>query len=108
MSLRAATGRPACTELQCPNGRFLTGCSVRGAAVPAALCAKAAPGGVAGTSGRTAPFDRSDTLKTAPKDVAQDRHEGQYADEECAAGTAFTGRTGSARAPDALHCRTLR
>ncbi|MFI8089383.1 glycoside hydrolase family 5 protein [Streptomyces sp. NPDC086080] len=97
------------TKLQCPVGHFLSGYSVRGAAVSAALCAKAAPGEVAGTSGRTVWFDRSDNRGTDPKggDFAQGHYKGQCADDEYAAGIAFTGRIGSFRTPDALYCRTL-
>ncbi|MER6858201.1 glycoside hydrolase family 5 protein [Streptomyces pilosus] len=98
------------TKLQCPAGHFLTGYSVRGAAVSAALCAKAAPDGVTGTGGRTVWFDRSDNRGAHPKggDFAQGHYKGQCADGEYAAGIAFTGRIGSSRTPDALYCRTLR
>ncbi|MER6622827.1 cellulase family glycosylhydrolase [Streptomyces sp. NPDC000931] len=97
------------TKLQCPQGHFLTGYSVRGAAVSAALCAKAVPGGITGTSGRTVWFDRSDNRGTLPKggDFGHGHYKGQCADGEYAAGIAYTGRIGSSRTPDALYCREL-
>ncbi|MEU6886872.1 cellulase family glycosylhydrolase [Streptomyces viridosporus] len=97
------------TKLQCPEGHFLTGYSVRGAAVSAALCAKASPGAITATSGRTVWFDRSDNRGTLPKggDFATGHYKGQCADDEYAAGIAYTGRIGSSRTPDALYCRTL-
>ncbi|MCP9212322.1 glycoside hydrolase family 5 protein [Streptomyces sp. NEAU-Y11] len=97
------------TKLQCADGQFLIGYSVRGAAVSAALCAAAAPGKL-GTDGRTVWFDRGDNRGTAPRggDFAQGRYKGQCADGEYAAGIAYTGRVGSFRTPDALYCRTLR
>ncbi|MFI2378604.1 glycoside hydrolase family 5 protein [Streptomyces sp. NPDC018964] len=97
------------TKLHCPEGHFLTGYSVRGAAVSAALCAKAVPGGITGTGGRTVWFDRSDNRGPLPEggDFAHGRYKGQCADGEYAAGIAYTGRIGSSRTPDALYCRTL-
>ncbi|MER6676293.1 cellulase family glycosylhydrolase [Streptomyces sp. NPDC000983] len=94
------------TKLQCPEGSLLTGYSVRGAAVSAALCA---PGPVSATSGRTVWFDRSDNRGTAPKggDFAYGRYKGQCAENEYAAGIAYTGRIDSGRTPDALYCRRL-
>ncbi|NUL13320.1 glycoside hydrolase family 5 protein [Streptomyces lunaelactis] len=98
------------TKLQCPAGHFLTGHSVRGSAVSAALCAEAPSGSIPGTTGRTVWFDRGDNRGSAPKggDFAHGHYKGQCADDEYAAGIAFTGRVGSARTPDALYCRTLR
>lgn len=95
------------TKLQCPAGHFLTGYSVRGAAVSAALCAAAAPGSITGTNGRTVWFDRGDNRGQAPKggDFANGHYKGQCADDEYAAGIAYTGRLGSLRTPDALYCR---
>jgi len=100
---------PGYTKLQCPDGHFLTGYSVRGAAVSAALCAKASPGGITGTHGRTVWFDRSDNRGPSPKggDFANGHYKGQCADDEYAAGIACTGRVGSRRTPDALYCRKL-
>ncbi|GHH94147.1 glycoside hydrolase family 5 protein [Streptomyces capillispiralis] len=97
------------TKLQCPDGHFLTGYGVRGAAVSSALCAKAPPGGITGTSGRTVWFDRSDNRGAGPKggDFAHGHYKGQCADDEYAAGIAYTGRIGSRGTPDALYCRTL-
>uniref|UniRef100_A0AAU1I647 Glycoside hydrolase family 5 protein n=1 Tax=Streptomyces sp. NBC_00180 TaxID=2903632 RepID=A0AAU1I647_9ACTN len=96
------------TKLQCAEGQFLIGYSVRGAAVSAALCATA-PAGRLGASGRTVWFDRGDNRGPAAKggDFAQGRYKGQCADDEYAAGIAYTGRVGSARTPDALYCRKL-
>lgn len=96
------------TKLQCADGHFLTGYSVRGSAVSAALCV-AAPAGRLGTAGRTVWFDRGDNRGTAGKggDFAQGHYKGQCADDEYAAGIAYTARVGSARTPDALYCRRL-
>ncbi|WP_413758091.1 glycoside hydrolase family 5 protein [Streptomyces sp. MMBL 11-3] len=99
------------TKLQCADGRFVSGYSVRGAAVSGVLCA-VAPAGVitAGTGGRTVWFDRGDNRGAAPKggDFASGRYKGQCADDEYVAGVAYTGRLGSSRTPDALLCRKLR
>ncbi|MFS8200357.1 glycoside hydrolase family 5 protein [Streptomyces sp. CWNU-52B] len=97
------------TKLQCPDGRFLSGYSVRGAAVSGALCAAAPSGALTGTSGRTVWFDRGDNRGSAPKggDFANGHYKGQCADDEYAAGIAYTGRIGSSRTPDALYCRKL-
>ncbi|MDL2075627.1 cellulase family glycosylhydrolase [Streptomyces sp. GXMU-J15] len=94
------------TKLQCPSGHALTGYSVRGAAVSAALCTQA-PVGSAG--GRTVWFDRSDNRGASPKggDFAHGHYKGQCADDEYAAGIAYTGRIGSRKTPDALYCRPL-
>ncbi|WP_405825747.1 glycoside hydrolase family 5 protein [Streptomyces sp. NBC_01390] len=96
------------TKLQCADGHFLTGYSVRGSAVSAALCA-AAPVGRLGAGGRTVWFDRGDNRGPAAKggDFAQGHYKGQCADDEYAAGIAYTARLGSARTPDALYCRKL-
>ncbi|MGP3949075.1 glycoside hydrolase family 5 protein [Streptomyces sp. 7N604] len=95
------------TKLQCPARHFLIGYSVRGAAVSAALCAEA--GTALGTNGRTVWFDRGDDRPAAAKggDFAYGRHKGQCADDEYAAGVAYTGRVGSSKTPDALLCRKL-
>ncbi len=94
------------TKLQCPARHFLIGYSVRGAAVSAALCAAAHSS--LGTGARTVWFDRGDSRPPAAKggDFAHGRLKGQCADDEYAAGIAYTGRIGSARTPDALLCRT--
>ncbi|MDT0475837.1 cellulase family glycosylhydrolase [Streptomyces sp. DSM 41014] len=96
------------TKLQCAEGQFLTGYSVRGQAVSAALCA-AAPAGRLGGTGRTVWFDRGDSRGQAPRggDFAYGAYKGQCADDEYAAGIAYTGRLGSSRTPDALYCRRL-
>lgn len=97
------------TKFQCADGHFLTGYSVRGAAVSSALCRKATPGTLTGTGGRTVWFDRADNRGTSPNggDFARGHYKGQCADDEYAAGMAWTGRIGSARTPDALYCRPL-
>jgi endoglucanase len=96
------------TKLQCADGEFVSGYSVRGSAVSAALCT-AAPAGRLGTSGRTVWFDRGDNRGSAPQggEFADGRYKGQCARDEYAAGIAYTGRVGSARTPDALYCRKL-
>ncbi|MFI9615161.1 glycoside hydrolase family 5 protein [Streptomyces sp. NPDC052023] len=96
------------TKLQCAAGHYLTGYSVRGSAVSAALCVPA-PAGEPGGAGRTVWFDRGDNRGPAPKggDFAVGRYKGQCADDEYAAGIAYTGRLGSSRTPDALYCRKL-
>lgn len=98
---------PGYTKLQCPPGQFLTGYSVRGAAVSSALCTAA--GEPLTETGRTVWFDQSDSRPPAAKggDFAHGHHKGQCADDEYAAGIAYTGRAGSSGAPDALLCRKL-
>ncbi|WP_107374298.1 glycoside hydrolase family 5 protein [Streptomyces abyssalis] len=95
------------TKLQCPPGQFLTGYSVRGAAVSAALCSEA--GQSLGADGRTVWFDRSDSRPpdAGGGDFAYGHHKGQCADDEYAAGIAHTRRAGSSGAPGALLCRKL-
>ncbi|WP_244258023.1 cellulase family glycosylhydrolase [Streptomyces sp. Tu 2975] len=95
------------TKLQCPTGHFLTGYSVRGAAVSAALCVEART--PLGADGRTVWFDRGDNRPPQARggDFAHGRFKGQCADDEYAAGIAYTGRVGSSRTPDALLCRKL-
>ncbi|MFF3768208.1 glycoside hydrolase family 5 protein [Streptomyces sp. NPDC001922] len=95
------------TKLQCPKGHWLTGYSVRGATVSAALCtaAGARPG-----NGRTVWFDRGDNrpADAAGGEFAHGRYKGQCGSGEYAAGIAFTTRVGSRGTPDALLCRPLR
>ncbi|MFH8774498.1 glycoside hydrolase family 5 protein [Streptomyces sp. NPDC017958] len=95
------------TKLQCPQGGFLIGYSLRGERVSAALCV---PGRttLSGT-GRTVWFDRSDNRPAdgAGGDYASGDYKGQCAANEYAAGIAFTTRFGSRPGPDALLCRTL-
>ncbi|MFF7355800.1 glycoside hydrolase family 5 protein [Streptomyces filipinensis] len=95
------------TKLQCPEGGFLIGYSVRGERVSAALCAPAEHP-LAG-AGRTVWFDRSDNRPgdASGGDFAYGDHKGQCADGEYAAGIAFTTRVGSRPGPDALLCRRL-
>jgi endoglucanase len=96
------------TKLQCPPNHFLIGYSVRGAAVSSALCAASATALPAG--GRTVWFDRGDNRppNAAGRDFAHGHYKGQCANDEYAAGIAYTGRFGSRRTPDALYCRKLR
>ncbi|MFI8961686.1 glycoside hydrolase family 5 protein [Streptomyces sp. NPDC053493] len=95
------------TKLQCPRGQFLTGYSVRGQAVSAALCAPAAR--ALPTAGRTVWFDRGDNRPAgAPGgEFALGNYKGQCATGEYAAGIAFTGAWAKGKTPDALLCRTL-
>ncbi|GAA3825631.1 glycoside hydrolase family 5 protein [Streptomyces chiangmaiensis] len=93
------------TKLQCPSGQFLIGYSRRGGRVSAALCvpARTALGG----TGRTVWFDRSDNRPADADggDYAYGDFKGQCADDEYAAGIAFTTRLGSTTGPAALLCR---
>ncbi|MGW1163525.1 glycoside hydrolase family 5 protein [Streptomyces sp. NPDC002519] len=95
------------TKLQCPTGDFLIGYSHRGGRVSAALCVPAR--GQLGTAGRTVWFDRSDNrpADAAGGDFAYGDYKGQCADDEYAAGIAFTTRLGSTAGPAALLCRKL-
>ncbi|MFJ5214193.1 glycoside hydrolase family 5 protein [Streptomyces sp. NPDC088354] len=95
------------TKYQCPQGDFMIGYAVRGAAVSSVLCAVA--GTPLGSGGRTVWFDRGDNRPSSAKggDFAYGSYKGQCADGEYAAGVAFTGRVGSSRTPDAVYCRSL-
>jgi len=96
------------TKLQCPANSFLTGYSVRGADLSGVLCTKAATS--LKTGGRTVWFDRGDNRPAAPNggDFAYGNYKGQCADNEYAAGVAYTSRVFSpGREPDALLCRPL-
>ncbi|MEU3403289.1 cellulase family glycosylhydrolase [Streptomyces sp. NPDC006670] len=95
------------TKLQCPAGQFLTGYSLRGDRVSAALCA---PGRVplAG-AGRTVWFDRGDARPAGDPggDYAWGHFKGQCLPSEYAAGIAFTARAGFRPSPASLLCREL-
>ncbi|MEU1299443.1 glycoside hydrolase family 5 protein [Streptomyces shenzhenensis] len=95
------------TKLQCPAGDFLIGYSHRGTRTSAALCvpARTALGG----GSRTVWFDRSDNRPSGASggDFAHQDYKGQCADDEYAAGIAFTTRFAAYPGPDALLCRTL-
>ncbi|MEV8094404.1 cellulase family glycosylhydrolase [Kitasatospora sp. NPDC085879] len=95
------------TKLQCAQGQFLIGYSVRGARVSAALCARARR--PLGTGTRTVWFDRGDNRPAgAPGgEFAYGAYKGQCTSGEYAAGIAFTTRVGSSGTPDALLCRPL-
>ncbi|MGW6212270.1 glycoside hydrolase family 5 protein [Streptomyces sp. NPDC055109] len=95
------------TKLQCPAGDFLVGYSRRGGRTSAALCVPAAHA-LAG-AGRTVWFDRSDNRPASASggDFASGDYKGQCADDEYAAGIAFTTRLGSRPGPAALLCRKL-
>lgn len=95
------------TKFQCPSDSFLIGYSRRGGRVSAALCAPARTS--LGVSGRTVWFDRSDNRPSGASggDFAYGDYKGQCADDEFAAGIAFTTRIGSAAGPAALLCRRL-
>lgn len=60
-----------------------------------------------GSTGRTIWFDRGDNRNGAGGDFATGNYKGQCADNEYAAGIAFTTRVGSTGTPDALYCRRL-
>ncbi|MCX2180735.1 glycoside hydrolase family 5 protein [Streptomyces sp. SKN60] len=98
------------TKLQCPQGQFATGYSVRGQAVSALLCtgaSRALP-----LTGRTLWFDRGDNRPAgatgAPGgEFAEGDYKGQCATTEYVAGLAFTGAWAKGKTPDALLCRTL-
>ncbi|MGQ4430778.1 MULTISPECIES: glycoside hydrolase family 5 protein [unclassified Streptomyces] len=93
------------TKLQCTQGQFLIGYSHRGVRTSAALCA---PAGVAlAGTGRTVWFDRSDNRPAGGGDFASGDYKGQCADDEYAAGIAYTSRVGSSPGPAALFCRQL-
>jgi aryl-phospho-beta-D-glucosidase BglC (GH1 family) len=94
------------TKFQCPADSYLIGYSRRGSRTSAALCAPART--PLGTTGRTLWFDRSDNRPDSGGDFAYGNYKGQCADDEYAAGIAFTTRVGSAGGPDALLCRRLR
>ncbi|MFD9398891.1 glycoside hydrolase family 5 protein [Streptomyces sp. NPDC060011] len=95
------------TKLQCPAGDFLVGYSRRGGRTSAGLCVPAAHA-LAG-AGRTVWFDRSDNRPASAfgGDFASGDYKGQCADDEYAAGIAFTTRLGSRPGPAALLCRKL-
>ncbi|MER5731988.1 cellulase family glycosylhydrolase [Streptomyces sp. NPDC002138] len=93
------------TKLQCPAGQFLTGYSVRGDRLSAALCV---PGrGALAGAGRTVWFDRGDNRPPgAPGgEFAYGGYKGQCLPTEYAAGIAFTTRAGSRPSAAALLCR---
>ncbi|MFJ6836952.1 glycoside hydrolase family 5 protein [Streptomyces sp. NPDC091209] len=95
------------TKLQCPAGNFLIGYSRRGGRTSAALCVPA--GSSPAGAGRTVWFDRSDNrpVNAAGGDFANGDYKGQCADDEYAAGIAFTTRVGAGQGPAALLCRKL-
>ncbi len=93
------------TKFQCPADAYLIGFSRRGSRTSAALCAPART--PLGTTGRTVWFDRSDNRPDSGGDFASGHYKGQCADDEYAAGIAFTTRVGSAGGPAALLCRRL-
>ncbi|WP_329347447.1 glycoside hydrolase family 5 protein [Streptomyces sp. NBC_01261] len=95
------------TKLQCAQGQFLIGYSHRGVRTSAALCAPAGAA-LAGTE-RTVWFDRSDNRPNSAGggDFAVSDYKGQCADDEYAAGIAYTTRIGSSPGPAALLCRQL-
>ncbi|MPY33014.1 glycoside hydrolase family 5 protein [Streptomyces adustus] len=95
------------TKFQCPSGQFLIGFSRRGGRTSAALCVPARTS--LGGAGRTVWFDRSDNRPADAQggDFAYGDYKGQCADDEYAAGIAFTTRIGSSGGPAALLCRKL-
>jgi endoglucanase len=96
------------TKFQCAAGAALIGYSVRGPNLSSALCAPADGASIA--SGRTVWFDRGDNRPAGAKggDFAAGHYKGQCADDEYAAGIAWTNRFGRPfKRPDALLCRPL-
>lgn len=98
---------PGYSKLQCPEGHFLTGYSVRGERVSAALCTPARAS--LGTGGETIWFDRGDHRPPGGPggDFAYGHFKGQCATDTYAAGIAYTNRPGHQGSPDALLCRPL-
>ncbi|MFB6436315.1 glycoside hydrolase family 5 protein [Streptomyces sp. NPDC056411] len=98
---------PGYRKLQCPDGQFLTGYSLRGTSVSAALCAPART--PLGTSGRVVWFDRGDSRPPGDPggDFAYGHFKGQCPSDAYAAGLASTQRPGHLGRPDALLCRPL-
>ncbi|MFC9328508.1 glycoside hydrolase family 5 protein [Kitasatospora sp. NPDC057015] len=97
------------SKLQCPDGTFAAGYSVRGDAMSALLCAPAAT--ALPTAGRTVWFDHGDNRPagggSTGSDWAPGSYKGQCADHEYLAGVAFTWRWSHGGVPDALLCRPL-
>ncbi|MBM4791705.1 cellulase family glycosylhydrolase [Streptomyces sioyaensis] len=98
---------PGYSKLQCPEGHFLTGYSVRGERVSAALCMPARS--ALGSRGATVWFDRGDHRPPGSPggDFAYGHSKGQCATDTYAAGIAYTNRLGHQGSPDALLCRPL-
>ncbi|SCK06414.1 Aryl-phospho-beta-D-glucosidase BglC, GH1 family [Streptomyces sp. SceaMP-e96] len=98
---------PGYSKLQCPDGQFLTGYSLRGEKVSAALCTPART--ALGTSGSTLWFDRGDNRPPGDPggDFAHGHFKGQCPSHSYAAGLAYTSRLGHQGRPDALLCRSL-
>ncbi|MCF3172696.1 cellulase family glycosylhydrolase [Streptomyces sioyaensis] len=98
---------PGYSKLQCPEGHFLTGYSLRGERVSAALCMPARTS--LGTGGATVWFDRGDHRPPGGPggDFAYGHFKGQCATDTYAAGIAYTNRFGHQGSPDALLCRPL-
>jgi len=98
---------PGYSKLQCPEGHFLTGYSLRGEQVSAALCMPARSS--LGTAGATLWFDRGDHRPPGDPggDFAYGRFKGQCPSDAYAAGIAYTNRLGHRGSPDALLCRPL-
>ncbi|MGP9022522.1 glycoside hydrolase family 5 protein [Streptomyces sp. BR1] len=95
------------SKLQCPQGQFLLGYSLRGGAVSAALCAPARR--TLGSASRTVWFDRGDNRPPGGPggDFAYGNYKGQCSSDEYAAGLAYTNAIGHWGRPDALLCRSL-
>ncbi|MFI8320168.1 glycoside hydrolase family 5 protein [Streptomyces sp. NPDC085529] len=96
-------------KLQCPDGSFAVGYSVRDDAMAALLCAPAAA--ALPTTGRTLWFDKGDnrpaTGGSNASDWAPGSYKGQCADDEYLAGVASTWKWLHYGVPDALLCRKL-
>ncbi|MFE2928812.1 glycoside hydrolase family 5 protein [Streptomyces goshikiensis] len=96
------------TKLQCPAGQYLTGYSLRGERVSAALCSPARTA-LPAAAGRTVWFDRGDNRPPGAGggEFAYGNYKGQCLPTEYAAGIAFTTRAASRQGPAALLCRPL-
>ncbi|MFJ4716577.1 glycoside hydrolase family 5 protein [Streptomyces sp. NPDC088785] len=95
------------TKYQCPAGQFMSGYSVRGNRVSAALCSTARIP-LAG-AGRTLWDDRGDTRPASGEggDYAEGFFKAQCDADEYAAGLAFSTALGRGGTADALYCRKL-
>ncbi|WP_371872331.1 glycoside hydrolase family 5 protein [Streptomyces caniferus] len=98
---------PGYRKLQCPEGHFLSGYSLRGERVSAALCTPARAS--LGTTGETVWFDRGDHRPPGDPggDFAYGHYKGQCPSDAYAAGIAHTARPGHRDSPEALLCRPL-
>jgi len=97
------------SKLQCPDNTFAVGYSVNNNAMAALLCAPSASS--LPTTGRDVWFDQGDNRPAGGGSTASDwapgYYKGQCADNEYAAGVAYTWQGNQGGVPDALLCRPL-